>query len=68
MLGAFVGDDEWCSLQLQKRVRKALEPLAGITQLRDTPDHDTALQAQQVLLRFCANTTLVYFLRTMPPS
>ena len=27
-----------------------------------------AQQAQHCLMRYCSNTTLVYFLRTMPPS
>ena len=68
VLGAFVGDDEWCSEQLCKRVRVALEPLKGIVQLEDSAELDTKQQAQQCLLRFCSNATLDYFLRTMPPS
>ena len=68
VLGAFLGEDEWCSEQLCKRVQTALEPLKGIVQLQDAPNLDTAQQAQQSLLRFCSNQTLVYFLRTMPPS
>ena len=46
----------------------ALKPLKGIVQLEDAPKLDTAQQAQQSLLRFCSNMTIVYFLRTMPPS
>ena len=42
--------------------------LEGIVQLADAPKLEIAQQAQQCLLRFCSNTTLVYFLRTMPPS
>ena len=68
VLGAFIGEDEWCSEQLCKRVRTALEPLKGIVQLEDAPKLETAQQAQQSLLRFCSNMTLNYFLRTMPPS
>ena len=68
MLGAFLGDVGWCSAQLVKRVRIALEPLDGIIQLRDAPSLDIAQQAQHCLMRYCSNTTLVYFLRTMPPS
>ena len=54
--------------KLVKRVRKALEPLSGIMALRDTKTIHTAQQLAQVLLRFCSNTTLTFFLRTMPPS
>ena len=36
--------------------------------LRDAPSLDIAQQAQHCLMRYCSNTTLVYFLRTMPPS
>ena len=68
MLGAYLGEDEWCSAQLCKRVRQALKPLEGIVQLEDAPKLEIAQQAQQCLLRFCSNTTLGYFLRTMPPS
>ena len=68
VLGAFLGEDEWCSLQLCKRVRIALAPLEGICQLEDAPNLETAQQAQQCLLRFCSNATVGYFLRTMPPS
>ena len=42
VLGAFIGEDEWCSEQLCKRVRTALEPLKGIVQLEDAPRLDTA--------------------------
>ena len=58
VLGAFVGDDEWCSEQLCKRVRVALEPLKGIVQLEDSATLDTAQQAQQCLLRFFSNARL----------
>ena len=68
MLGAYLGDKAWCRDKLVKRVRKALEPLSGIMALRDTRTIHTAQQLAQVLLRFCSNTTLTFFLRTMPPS
>ena len=61
-------DKAWCRDKLVKRVRKALEPLSGIMALRDTKTIHTAQQLAQVLLRFCSNTTLTFFLRTMPPS
>ena len=68
VLGAYLGDKAWCRDKLVKRVRKALEPLSGIMALRDTKTIHTAQQLAQVLLRFCSNTTLTFFLRTMPPS
>ena len=33
--------------------------------LRDTRKHNTSMQVQLEILRYCANTSLVYFLRTM---
>ena len=68
VLGAYLGDKAWCRDKLVKRVRKALEPLSGIMALHDTRTIHTAQQLAQVLLRFCSNTTLTFFLRTMPPS
>ena len=50
------------------RVERALKPLEGILKLRDTKEIHTAQQVMQVLLRFCSNTTLTFFLRAMPPS
>ena len=52
VLGAYLGEDEWCSAQLCKRVRQALKPLDGIVQLEDAPKLEIAQQAQQCLLRF----------------
>ena len=52
VLGAYFGEDEWCSAQLCKRVRQALKPLDGIVQLEDAPKLEIAQQAQQCLLRF----------------
>ena len=58
VLGAYLGEDEWCSAQLCKRVRQALKPLDGIVQLEDAPKLEIAQQAQQCLLRFvCSNST-----------
>ena len=68
ILGAYLGDEEWCSQQLVKRVKQTLTELEAITQLQDTRTRDNAQQAQQSLVRYCTNSTLVYFLRTMPPS
>ena len=68
VLGAFLGGSAWCRDKLVKRVRKALEPLPGILALRDSKKVRTAQQLSQVLIRFCMNTTLTFFLRTMPPS
>jgi hypothetical protein len=52
VLGAYFGEDEWCSAQLCKRVRQALKPLDGTVQLEDAPKLEIAQQAQQCLLRF----------------
>ena len=68
VLGAFLGDDEWRKTELVARVERALKPLEGILKLRDTKEIHTAQQVMQVLLRFCSNTTLTFFLRAMPPS
>ena len=54
--------------ELVARVERALKPLEGILKLRDTKEIHTAQQVMQVLLRFCSNTTLTFFLRAMPPS
>ena len=64
----FLGDDEWRKTELVARVERALKPLEGILKLRDTKEIHTAQQVMQVLLRFCSNTTLTFFLRAMPPS
>ena len=69
VLGSFVGEDSWCSRQLLVRVERALRNLPAMCALRDCgPQLNTAQQIRQMLVRYCANTTLVYFLRTMPPS
>ena len=68
MLGAYLGDDEWRKTELVARVERALKPLEGILKLRDTKEIHTAQQVTQVLLRYCSNTTLTFFLRAMPPS
>ena len=51
-----------------KRVEEHLEPLRAAIGLRDAKGINTALQVQLMILRYCANTQLTYFLRTMPPS
>ncbi|EOD31918.1 hypothetical protein EMIHUDRAFT_231148 [Emiliania huxleyi CCMP1516] len=63
-----VGRGRLHGAELARPIRKALEPLSGIKALRDTKTIHTAQQLAQVLLRFCSNTTLTFFLRTMPPS
>ena len=69
VLGAFVGETEWCAAQLCVRVERALEQLPAICRLRDAgPRLNTAAQIRALLLRHCANTTLVYFMRCMPPE
>ena len=50
------------------RISKELAPLANVMQLRDTRTCNLSLQVQNEIVRYCANTNLVYFLRTMPPS
>eukprot|EP00966_Prymnesium_polylepis_P042294 982511-Prymnesium_polylepis.3 len=42
--------------------------LPRVAELRDTPTCTTNMQIQLSINRFCANTRLDYFLRTMPPS
>ena len=68
VLGAYVGDDEACSRQLVARVTAHMADLPRVAELQDTPHCRTSLQVQLCMNRFCANTRLVYFLRTMPPS
>jgi hypothetical protein len=48
------------------RVEKHLKPLTLACQLRDTATCKVAMQVQLEINRFCANTMLNYFLRTMP--
>ena len=58
-------------LDPQRRTRPEFAdglPLPGILALRDSKKVRTAQQLSQVLIRFCMNTTLTFFLRTMPPS
>ena len=69
VLGSFLGDAAEASRRLVERVRRALAPLAGregVCGLHDTRRCNLALQIQMTLNRFCANTSLNYFLRTMP--
>ena len=65
VLGAFIGDKLECSRRLQKRVSEALANLDVVGRLRDTRQHNVSMQVQFEILRYCANTSLVYFLRTM---
>ena len=66
VLGGFIGNAEEASARLVKRVEKALAPLEKVVELRDTRRHKVALQVQLKMLRYCANTSLTYFLRAMP--
>ena len=65
MLGAFVGERAACSARLVARVEDHLEPLGHAARLRDTRRHNVSMQCQLEIVRFCGNTSLVYFLRTM---
>ena len=66
VLGAFVGDDVDCSERLVARQAKALQPLRRAVRLRDTQEIHVAMQVQMMIVRYCANTQLNYFLRAMP--
>ena len=66
VLGAFIGDDLDCSERLVARVRKQLAPLEQMIKLRDTAEIKVAMQVQLEINRYCANTQLIYFLRSMP--
>ena len=69
VLGAYVGDAEWCSRELVVRVERELADLRKVTALRDAgPRLNTAQQVKQMMLRYCVNTKLTYFLRAMPPA
>ena len=66
VLGSWVGDARVCSAKLLKRVKAHLGPLETVPLLGDTRQHRTSLQVRLEINRFCANTSLVYFIRTMP--
>ena len=68
VLGAYLGDEDACSAALVRRVEAHLQPLFKVLGLRDVGRTNTSLQVQLCILRYCANTQLTYFLRTMPPS
>ena len=68
VLGAYLGDAEVAAQLLVARVRKKLRPLEMVCRLRDTRGCSVSMQVQMELLRFCANSSLVYFLRTMGPA
>ena len=65
VLGSFLGERDACAAKLVARVEDHLEPLMHAARLRDTRKHNTSMQVQLEILRYCANTSLVYFLRTM---
>ena len=65
VLGTFLGDEEECSRRLCARVADKLEPLKEVVKLRDTRTCSVAGQVRHCLARFCSNTSLVYFVRTM---
>ena len=63
-----IGERDDCAARLRSRVEEHLAPLVHAARLRDTKKHNVSLQCQLEVLRFCANTSLVYFLRTMGPA
>ena len=65
VLGAFLGQASECSARLLARVETHLGNLVKVSRLRDTRRDKVALQVQLEINRFCGNTSLVYFLRTM---
>ena len=65
MLGAYLGDMGECSRRLCERVERVLRPLEKMCRLRDTRREKCAMQVQLEILRFCGNTCINYFLRTM---
>ena len=65
MLGAYLGDMGECSRRLCERVEMVLRPLEKMCRLRDTRREKCAMQVQLEILRFCGNTCINYFLRTM---
>jgi hypothetical protein len=65
VLGTWLGDFYECSRRLVARVEKKLKPLEQVALLRDTRQVHVAMQVQMQVNRYCANTSLIYFLRTM---
>ena len=65
VLGGFLGNTTECSQRLLARVETHLQPLAKVSLLRDFGKCDVALQVQLQINRFCANTSLTYFMRVM---
>ena len=65
VLGAFLGDGVECGARLVARVEKKLAELAKVPLLRDTSKCALSLQMAMQINRFCANTSLNYFMRTM---
>jgi hypothetical protein len=68
VLGAFLGNTTACANKLLARVEEHLAPLANVHKLRDTAKCRLALQVQLQINRFCANTSLNYFMRIMGPA
>jgi hypothetical protein len=67
VLGTFIGDSAEAARRLTLRVeRKLASSLAEVGELRDSGQCNLALQVAMMINRYCANTSLVYFLRTMP--
>jgi hypothetical protein len=67
-LGAFIGQPDWTTAALAKKLAAHLQPLDTLLQLRDTDRHRVALQVQLLMLRWCVNSVPNYWARTMPPS
>ena len=65
VLGAFLGGVLECSEKLVARVERKLKALEQVPKLRDTTKCNVALQVAMQINRFCANTSLNYFMRTM---
>ena len=65
VLGAFLGSVLECSEKLVARVERKLKALEQVPKLRDTTKCNVALQVAMQINRFCANTSLNYFMRTM---
>ena len=60
---------DWCvSSWFRIKNTHSLTPSLLMSFGFDTKEIHTAQQVMQVLLRFCSNTTLTFFLRAMPPS
>ena len=65
VLGAHIRDTAEASRWLVQRFARKLAPLAEVVLLRDIPGCNVSIQVAQMIRRYCANTWLSYFLRTM---